>query len=116
MMGFNDRRKAKQAKKAASATTKAQIGAMAKAGTLRATSTSPGQRAFSARERAVVKEEVRGNKDDFRPRKERYADAAKKVQGAADVKGFDGPLYRKLETKRVNQKQKKSWLPQQKKK
>lgn len=114
-MGFNDRRKAKQAKKAASATTKAQIGAMAKSGTLRATSTSPGQRAFSARERAVVQETAKSDTGSG-SRKQKYSAAAQKVQGAADVKGFDGPLYRKLETKRVNQKQKKSWLPQQKKK
>jgi hypothetical protein len=115
MMGFNDRRKAKQAKKAASATTKAQIGAMAKSGTLRATTTSPGQRSFSARERAVVHETAASNTGSG-SRKEKYAAAAQKVQGAADVKGFDGPLYRKQDARRTNVKQEKKYLPQKKKK
>jgi hypothetical protein len=108
-MLFNDRRKAK---KAASATTKAQIGAMAKQGTLRSTATSPGQRSFNRTEREVVNHEVRKNTDDFGPRKERYAAAAKKVSAQPDVNGMDGPSYRKLQE--GNKTQKKSWLPKKK--
>ncbi len=109
-MGMIDRRKAK---KAASATTKAQIGAMAKAGTLRATNTSPGSRAFSKAERAAVREEVKG--DWQGSRKDQYARAAKKVQGAADVKGYDAPAYRAKAEATKQPKQKKSLLPKKKK-
>lgn len=107
-MFFNDRRKAK---KAASATTKAQIGAMAKSGTLRATTTSPGQRQFGQAERAAVREEVRSQTADWNPRASRYKAAAKKVDKAADVKGFDGPAYRKADAKMNARGQQKKYLP-----
>jgi hypothetical protein len=109
MIAWNDRRKAK---KAASDTTKAQISAMAKRGTLRATTTSPGQREFGKAERAAVHEEVRNNTSDWSPRATRYSMAARKVEGAADVKGFDGPGYRHLsDTSNKRGIQKKSYLP-----
>lgn len=109
-MLFNDRRKAK---KAASATTKAQIGAMAKAGTLRATNTSPGQRAFGKAERSAVRMEAAGDWNGSR--KDQYSRAAKKVQGAEDVKGYDGPAYRAKAEATKQPKQKKSFLPKTKK-
>ena len=108
-MFFNDRRKAK---KAASATTKAQIAAMASRGTLRATTTSPGQREFGRAERAAVHDEVRSQTADWDTRAARYSRAAKKVDKAADVKGYDGPGYRHLsDTSNKRGIQKKSYLP-----
>jgi hypothetical protein len=110
-MLFNDRRKAK---KAASATTKAQIGAMAKQGTLRGTSTGAGTRSFNRTEREVVNHEVRKNTDDFRPRKERYAEAANKVSAQADVNGFDGKAHRDYQDRTANKPQSKGALPKKK--
>jgi hypothetical protein len=107
-MNWNDRRKAK---KAASETTKAQISAMAKRGTLRATTTSPGQREFGKAERAAVREEVRNNTSDWSPRANRFSMAAKKVDNAADVKGYDGPAYRKADAKMNARGQQKKYLP-----
>ena len=93
-MLFNDRRKAK---KAASATTKAQIGAMAKAGTLRATKApTTGSTEFNRNERADVGKEARGTYDN-RSRKEQYATAAKIVSKKEDVRGYDAPAYRKMQ-------------------
>jgi hypothetical protein len=93
-MFFNDRRKAK---KAASATTKAQIGAMAKAGTLRATKApTKGSTEFNRNERADVGKEARGTYDN-RSRKEQYATAAKIVSKKEDVRGYDAPANRKMQ-------------------
>jgi hypothetical protein len=105
-MNFNDRRKAK---KAASATTKAQISAMAKAGTLRATNTSPGQRAFGKAERHAVTMEALNDWNGSR--KDQYSRAATKVQGASDVGGYDGERYRAKAEATKQPKQKKAWLP-----
>lgn len=107
-MFFNDRRKAK---KAASATTKAQISAMANRGTLRAATTSPGQRRFGKAERAAVHEEVRSQTADWDSRASRYSRAAKKVDRAADVNGFDGPAYRKMAARSDARGQQKKYLP-----
>jgi hypothetical protein len=117
-MFFNDRRKAK---KAASATTKAQIAAMANRGTLRATTTSPGQRQFGRAERAAVKNEVARVNSEWGPtdqpgrtgsRADRYKSAVKKVDKAADVEGFDGPAYRKRDAQLNSKgKQPKRYLP-----
>jgi hypothetical protein len=104
-MLFNDRRKAK---KAASATTKAQIAAMAKRGTLRAATTSQGQRNFGKAERTAVQSEVGRINSTYGPadqsntssNAERYKSAAKKVEKADDVRGFDGPAYRKRDAQR----------------
>mgnify|MGYP006295017401 CR=1 FL=1 len=109
-MLFNDRRKAK---KAASATTKAQIAAMAKAGTLRAETTSPGQRKFGQAERSAVKSEA-SNMAAYRneyPNKNDYAAAAKKVSKAEDVKGFGGTAYRKMAADNNKSGQNRKWLP-----
>lgn len=107
-MLFNDRRKAK---KAASATTIAQIGAMAKQGTLRATTTSPGQRAFGKAERAAVREEV-AKSPDWGTRADRWATATKRVDKAQHVGGYIGPAYRKLSAERdASGKQPKKSLP-----
>lgn len=112
-MLFNDRRKAK---KAASATTKAQISAMAKAGTLRQVATTPAGRQFGNAERQAVKDQVRGDLNDFRPRKQRFADAAAKVDKASDVRGYDGPAYRKMSEENNKRGQQKKWLPKKPKK
>lgn len=107
-MLFNDRRKAKQA---ASATTIAQIGAMAKQGTLRATTTSPGQRAFGKAERAAVTERV-AKSPDWGSRKSRWSNAAASVDRASDVNGFDGPASRNRDAQRnAAGKQEKKYLP-----
>ena len=117
-MLFNDRRRAK---KAASATTKAQIAAMANRGTLRATTTSPGQRAFGKAERAAVQSEVNAEQAKYGPvdnpgitgsRAERWARSTKKVERMDDVKGFDGPASRKRDAERnAMGKQEKKYLP-----
>ena len=116
-MLFNDRR---NAKKAASATTKAQIGAMAKQGTLRATTTSPGQREIGKAERSAVHSEVSrldslygsaGQPNSTSSKKERFASAAKKVGKAEDVKGYDGPGYRKMDADNNKKGQQKKYLP-----
>ena len=116
-MFFNDRR---QAKKAASATTKAQIAAMAKQGTLRATTTNPGQREFGRAERAAVHEEVSNVEKQFGPpagtntsnRASRFASATRKINKAEDVNGFDGPAYRKRSAESDKSgKQPKRYLP-----
>jgi hypothetical protein len=116
-MNFNDRRKAK---KAASETTKAQISAMANRGTLRAANTSPGSRKFSQAERSAVQSEVNAQESKYGPvdnpgvtgsRAQRYARATQKVQGAADVQGFDGPAYRKKAEATKQPKQLKRLLP-----
>lgn len=107
-MLFNDRRRAK---KAASATTIAQIGAMAKQGTLRATTTSPGRRAFGKAERAAVREEV-AKSPDWGSRADRWATATKRVDQAKHVNGYDGPGYRKLDAdSNAKGKQPKKYLP-----
>lgn len=107
-MFFNDRRKAK---KAASATTKAQIAAMAKQGTLRATTTSPGQREFGRAERKAVAERV-AKSPDWGSRKSRWSNAAASVDNAADVNGYDGPGYRKHDADRNKRGiQEKKYLP-----
>jgi hypothetical protein len=95
-MNWNDRRKAK---KAASATTRAQITAMAKSGTLRAT-TEPttGSKNFNRVERSAVKSEAMSNSGGKMPNKDNYARAAKTVSQQADVRGFDGPAYRAMQT------------------
>lgn len=107
MIFFNDRRKAA---KAASATTRAQIGAMAKSGTLRATTTSPGQREFGKAERADVGKEARSTFDN-RSRKEQYATAAKVVSKKEDVRGYDAPAYRKMDAENNKRGQQKKYLP-----
>jgi hypothetical protein len=116
-MNFNDRRKAK---KAASETTKAQISAMANRGTLRATTTSPGQREFGRAERAAVHSEVNAEEAKYGPvdnpgvtgsRQQRFARATRKVDKAADVKGYDGPAYRKSDAKMNARGQQKKYLP-----
>jgi len=109
---FNDRR---NAKKAASATTKAQIAAMAKSGTLRSTSTSPGARNFGRAERLEVKSQAAQRAQSLggsKPTKADYAVASKRVSEQADVRGFDGPAGRKLSSRPGPQK--KSWLPKKK--
>ena len=118
MIAWNDRRKAK---KAASDTTKAQIGAMAKRGTLRAATTSPGQREFGKAERAAVQSEVNAEQAKYGPvdnpgvtgsRAERVARATRKVDKAEDVKGYDGPAYRKRDAQRnARGKQERKYLP-----
>jgi hypothetical protein len=116
-MNWNDRRKAK---KAASDTTKAQLSAMAKRGTLRATTTSPGQREFGKAERAAVQSEVNAEQAKYGPvdnpgitgsRAQRVARATKKVDKAADVKGYDGPAYRKMDAEMNQRGQQKKYLP-----
>lgn len=107
-MNWNDRRKAK---KAASNAMKTTLGQMAKSGSLRATTTSPGQREFGKVERAAVHEEVRSQTADWDPRAARYSRAAKKVDNAADVKGYDGPAYRKADAKMNARGQQKKYLP-----
>lgn len=117
-MLFNDRRKAK---KAASDTTKAQISAMAKRGTLRATTTSPGQREFGRQERKAVQSEVNAEQAKYGPvdnpgitgsRAERWARSTKKVDKAQDVNGYDGPAYRKRDAQLNSKgKQPKKYLP-----
>lgn len=101
MIGWNDRRKAK---KAASAVTRAQIGAMANRGTLRATTTSPGQREFGRQERKAVQAGVNEEQAKYGPvdnpgitgsRAERWARNTKKVDKASDVNGYDAAAYRK---------------------
>jgi hypothetical protein len=117
MIFFNDRRKAK---KAASATTRAQIGAMAKQGTLRATTTSPGQREFGKAERGAVNKEVADVNRQWGPtdqpgitgsRAKRWDSATKKVDKAADVSGYDGPAYRKMDAEMNQRGQQKKYLP-----
>jgi hypothetical protein len=118
MIAWNDRRKAK---KAASDTTKAQISAMAKRGTLRATTTSPGQREFGKAEREAVHSETRAEESKYGPvdnpgitgsKAERFARATKKVDKAEDVRGYDGPAYRKRDAQRnARGKQEKKYLP-----
>lgn len=116
-MNWNDRRKAKQA---ASATMKTTLGQMAKSGSLRATTTSPGQRQFGKAERAAVQSEVNAEESKYGPvdnpgitgsRAERVARATKKVDKAEDVKGYDGPAYRKADAKMNARGQKKKYLP-----
>lgn len=105
MINFNDRRKKKQE-------TRAMIKAMAKQGTLRATTTSPGQRAFGKAERSAVQEEVRSNIADWGSRGDRYSRAAKKVEKATDVKGYDAPAYRQAAGKSAAKgKQPRKLLP-----
>jgi len=111
-MNFNDRRKAK---KAASETTKAQIGAMAKAGTLRSTSTSPGARNFGRAERLEVKSQATQRAQSLggnKPTKTDYAVASERVSKQDDVRGFEGARGRKLSSRPGPQK--KSWLPKKK--
>ena len=95
-MFFNDRRKAK---KAASATTKAQIGAMAKAGTLRATKApTKGATNFNVVERNVVKanaSQLAAKYGDSK--KKNYAAAAREVSKEKDVSGYDAPAYRAMQ-------------------
>jgi len=95
-MLFNDRR---NAKKAASATTKAQIGAMAKAGTLRATKApTKGATNFNVVERNVVKanaSQLAAKYGDSR--KKNYAAAAREVSKEKDVSGYDAPAYRAMQ-------------------
>ena len=107
-MLFNDRRRAK---KAASATMKTTLGQMAKSGSLKATTTSPGQREFGKAERSAVHEEVRSQTADWDNRASRYSRAAKKVDKAADVNGYDGPAYRKADAKMNARGQQKKYLP-----
>lgn len=107
-MNWNDRRKAKQA---ASATMKTTLGQMAKSGALRATTTSPGQREFGKAERGAVQKEVRSNTSDWSPRASRFKMAAKKVDQASDVGGYDGPAYRKADAKMNARGQQKKYLP-----
>lgn len=107
-MQWNDRRKAKQA---ASAAMKTTLGQMAKGGTLRQTATTPGRRAFGKAERNAVQAEVRGNKDDFRPRAERYADATKKVNTTAKIGKIDAADGRALSDKMDKRGQQKKYLP-----
>ncbi len=107
-MNWNDRRKEK---KAASNTTKLQLAAMAKQGTLKAAVTSPGQRNFGRAERAAVREEV-AKSPDWGSRASRWSAAAKKVDKAKDVGGYDGPAYRKsAEQNNARGIQPKRWLP-----
>lgn len=116
-MNWNDRRKAK---KAASATMKTTLGQMAKSGSLRATTTSPGQREFGKAERAAVKETAQsaattnylgGTRENTEPQRKDYDSAAKKVDQASDVKGYDGPAYRKADAKMNQRGQQKKYLP-----
>jgi hypothetical protein len=120
MIAWNDRRKAK---KAASATTKAQISAMAKRGTLRAATTSPGQRIFGKAERAAVAKEVDRVNSEWGPtdnpgvtgsRADRWASATKKVDKAADVGGYDAPAYRARAEKNNAKGQSRGMLPKRK--
>jgi hypothetical protein len=111
-MNFNDRRKAK---KAASETTKAQIGAMAKAGTLRSTSTSPGARNFGRAERLETQSKAASIAERYgkgKPTKGDYAKAAASVSQQDDVRGFEGRPGRRLSSKPGPQK--RSLLPQKK--
>ena len=95
-MFFNDRRKAK---KAASATTKAQIGAMAKSGTLRATTTpTTGSKNFNVVERNVVKANASQLAAKYGDnRKKTHAIAARDVSKEKDVSGYDAPAYRAMQ-------------------
>jgi hypothetical protein len=91
---FNDRRKER---KATSSTTRAQIGAMANSGTLRATKApTPGSTEFNSNERSAVKQQVKGTYDGS-SRKEKYATAAKNVSNQSDVRGYDAPAYRTMQ-------------------
>jgi hypothetical protein len=116
-MNWNDRRKAK---KAASNTMKTTLGQMAKSGSLRATTTSPGQREFGKAERATVKENAQsaattnylsGTRENTTPQRKDYDMAARGVDKAADVKGYDGPAYRKADAKMNARGQQKKYLP-----
>jgi hypothetical protein len=116
-MNWNDRRKAK---KAASATMKTTLGQMAKSGSLRATTTSPGQREFGKAERAAVKEKAQGyastnylsgTRENTKPQRKDYDLAAHTVGKADDVKGYDGPAYRKSDAKMNERGQQKKYLP-----
>jgi hypothetical protein len=108
-------------KNADSANTIAAIGAMAKRGTLRATTTSPGQRNFGRAERNAVQREVDAEESKYGPvdnpgvtgsRAQRVARATKKVDKADDVGGYDGPAYRKRDAERNKKgKQEKKYLP-----
>lgn len=106
-MLFNDRRRAK---KAASDTMKTTLGQMAKSGSLRAVTTSPGQREFGKAERAAVREEV-AKSPDWGSRAGRWATATKRVDQAKDVKGYDGPAYRKNDQINNKKGQQKKYLP-----
>ena len=115
-----DRKAVKASRAGESANTIAAIGAMAKQGTLRATTTSPGQRNFGRAERSAVKEEVGRVERTFGPadqpgtssNADRYSAAARKVDKADDVSGYDGPAYRKRDAERnAKGKQEKKYLP-----
>lgn len=95
-MIFNDRR---NAKKAASATTKTQIGAMAKSGTLRATKEpTTGSKNFNVVERNVVKANASQLAAKYGDnRKKNYAAAAREVSKEKDVSGYDAPAYRAMQ-------------------
>jgi hypothetical protein len=116
-MNWNDRRKAKQA---ASATMKTTLGQMAKSGALRKTATTPGGREFGKVERAAVKETAQsnatmnylgGSRENTTPQRKDYDQAARKIDKAADVKGYDGPAYRKMSADNNARGQQKKWLP-----
>jgi len=111
-MFFNDRRKAK---KAASATMKTTLGQMAKSGSLRATTTTPSTREFGKVERAAVREEV-AKSPDWGSRADRWSKATERVDKAKDVKGYDGPGYRKMDADNNKYGQQKKYLPKKGKK
>ena len=94
MIGWNDRRKARQAERA---TTRAQIGAMAKSGTLRAAKKpTPAQTAFNKTERAAVKSEAehvsyrdpKNTRVFGKPTKAHYEQAAKNVEADPERTGY----------------------------
>lgn len=106
-----DRKAVKASRAGESANTIAAISAMANQGTLRATTTSPGQRNFGRAERAAVKERV-AQSPDWGSSKDRWSNAAASVNNASDVNGYDGPAYRKRDAERnATGKQEKKYLP-----
>lgn len=108
-----DRKAVKASRAGESANTIAAIGAMAKQGTLRATTTSPGQRNFGRAERAAVREEV-AKSPDWGSRGDRFDKAAARVDKASDVNGYDGPANRKRDAERnATGKQEKKYLPKE---
>jgi hypothetical protein len=117
MIAWNDRRKAK---KAASATMKTTLGQMAKSGSLRATTTTPGGREFGKRERAAVQEQAQerattnylgGTRENTKPQRQDYDASARNVDKAKDVKGYDAPAYRKMDADNNKRGQQKKYLP-----
>lgn len=106
MIFFNDRRSkpgyglSRTQRKTQKATTRAQIGAMAKSGTLRAEpKATPGALAFNKSERSAVKREAQNvsyqYRNDGRPRelfskpnKSDYAEAIKRVEKDPEKTGY----------------------------